>query len=695
MSRKLKFSKELTNQSKASSLDLRPVSTLEVGREGGVAEFEVGNEDLQANDKGNFVYRLVIFPFIAVLILGLIISGHFDIYSSDVQNFGSTRSKKLLPNRGVIVDKNGVILAENVPSMNLYIDSEIFQRLEEQERDEVLVLLQEKLNGKWEDYDQEGNGLYESLKEKYEFLYSDQRWFVQLKLASGLENDMAIELKAIADEYEFLIVDDHNVRNYPYGQLTSHLLGYSSNISAEDIESLDYLSIENQDETVGKLGLERFYDALLRGENGYAIEERNARGELVSDGFRVVDEKIEGANLQLNLDIVAQQKMYEILEKAVQEYEADGASGIIQRIDDGGIEVIANYPSYDNNPFVSGISIGEYAKIRENPNRPLVDRALGAQLPPGSIFKTLTAAVGLQSGVIDSDTTYLSRDGYAFSNDVIFPEINNNSYGNLNVVDALSVSSNIFFCEVMRNGLEIDEFSGYLDKFGIGKTTGIDTFSEASGMLPSRANKESLALNRAWLDPIWYPEGDSCNTAIGQGITTITPIQAVNWVSTLNNGGKVFEPSLVQASFDGELGDESRELSPTVVNKDFIDQQNLETVIEGMRYAVERERLGIYPLKDTKYGVGAKTGTAEFGRIDPETGYYEQQHGWVVGFFPAQEPKYSFVILLENGKRGLNAAITAKEFLDWHYGYVQVLDGSDPNVEFDLEVDEGAPEDTL
>jgi penicillin-binding protein 2 len=209
----------------------------------------------------------------------------------------------------------------------------------------------------------------------------------------------------------------------------------------------------------------------------------------------------------------------------------------------------------------------------------------------------------------------------------------------------------------------MDELDKYLVRFRVGQTMGIDIPGEMPGRLPSPENKIKLANTTSpWLDPIWYPEGDSCNSVIGQGITLVTPLQLVNWASTIANGGILMTPHVGKSLVDVN-GDE-RELTFQPIDKLDFDPQALKLVQDGMRLSVGGARRVIYPLTDAKVHVAGKTGTAEFG-IKDSNGVYEHTHAWVIGFFPYENPQYAFVVFLEDGGASNNSAYVVKQVIDF------------------------------
>jgi penicillin-binding protein 2 len=564
--------------------------------------------------------------------------------------------------RGVIFDRNGKKVVENVSSMNVYINIESYLEadgaLDNLKIEEVSYTLEGILEGDWKKENEAGED-YLSISEKIYAVHKSSPYFTEILIATDIDNDTAIELKAQSEELLGVHTDDGSKRNYVINTSMSHLLGYTGEVSATDLERLDYV---DSTDIVGKSGLEREYDERLNGIDGKKAWEVDAFGKTISDDEYILQEPVEGENLYLTIDSDIQSKLYEILSDATKEYGASGAAAVIEDVETGEIISLVTYPSYDNNLFVGGISYKNYAKLLEDEMNPLLNRTISAQIPPGSTFKTLVAIGALDSGAINKSTIYVSRAGYSFSSGALFQEYRNHVYGRLNVVDALAVSSNIFFCETIRNW-DMNELVPYLEAFGIGELTGIDLPGETAGRLPSPANKIYLANTTSpWLDAVWYPEGDSCNSVIGQGITLVTPLQMANWMAAIANGGTLNTPHLAK-KFINEEGDEDiLEYEP--IATDLASSNALNITKEGMRAAVLREGSGLSLLSGYSFSVAAKTGTAEFGALN-EKGVYEHTHAWVGGFFPYESPKYSFSILLEDGGESYNAVKTARIFFDW------------------------------
>ena len=621
------------------------------------------SEKVDNISKWNLIYTFLIFVLLfGVLIINIadlqIVKGE-EMYLSSENN--QIKIESVSPLRGVIFDRNGVLVAENLSAMNVYVSINSFLNENEGVDKEKLKHISDTLGGILnikEIVDSEGNE-YSSIYEKVISIYGSSTYLTDILVASGIDDDMAIEIKAQGENLEGIYVDNGNERYYPLNTTFSHILGYTGDITAEDLESRDYVGYTD---VVGRAGLEYIYDEKLFGTSGKIAIEVDASGNEVGTEKAVLQEAVNGENLYLTIDSVVQEELYELLKQGVEESEATGGAAIIENVETGEILAIVTYPSYDNNLFVSGISLSDYTSLIEEENNPLLNRAVSAQEPPGSTFKTIVASGALDAGVIDRYTQYVSTSSYTFSSGAPFQEYQGHAYGTLNLIEAISVSSNIYFCEVIRNW-NMDELVPYIEKFGIGELTGIDIQGEATGRVPSPENKEILANTTSpWLDPIWYPEGDSCNSVIGQGITLVTPIQMANWMSAIANGGTLNTPHVAEKFVSNEGNEEILEFE--AIRSGVVSKQALEVVREGMWSAVNGSRATIYPLKNMSIEVAAKTGTAEFGELN-EKGEYEHTHAWTTGFFPYEDPQYSFAIFLEDGGESANAAYVARYMIEW------------------------------
>jgi penicillin-binding protein 2 len=572
------------------------------------------------------------------------------------------RKESIAAYRGVVFDRNGTKLVENIASSSLYIMIDKYlveNEVNEAQLQSTCDTIGGILNTHWKKTSDDQAIEYSSIYDRVLKIHSASPYFTDILVASDLSNEEVIQIKAASDTLQGIYIDDGSKRSYPYKELLSSILGYTGNVTAEDLESIDYL---NSTDIVGRTGLERKYDKQLAGEDGQMVWEVDALGKKISEQGLTLRKPVSGENLYLTLDMSIQSKLYDVLKAGTSSAKATGAAGIIEDVNTGEILGMVTYPSYDNNLFIGGISVSDYSKLLNDKANPLMNRAIAAQVPAGSTFKTMVAVAAFDAGAITKYTQYTSTSNYTFSNGASFQEYHNHAYGTLNVVGALTVSSNIYFCELIRHW-DMNALVPYLDKFGIGKLTGIDIPGEMAGRMPSPSNKLLLANSTSpWLDPVWYPEGDSCNSVIGQGITLVTPLQMSNWVAAIANKGTLYKPHIAKYFVD-EAGNKS-EIPVEILQSNIAKTEAFNISQEGMWSAVNGHGASISSLANLGVTVAAKTGTAEFGALDKK-GNYEHTHAWVTGFFPYENPKYSFSIFLEDGGESINAVKIMKEMIAW------------------------------
>ena len=568
--------------------------------------------------------------------------------------------RRVTPDRGVIFDRNGRKLAENLPANNLYMNVSVYKvegKIDADKVRESAEVLENILGDSWGEPDQK----YNSLSEKILDLMREYSYIRTLLIIDEIDNDTAIKIKSNTEKLPGFFLDNSTKRYYPEGKAFTHVLGYVSKVNAEDLKTRDYISIND---IIGRTGVERYYDQYLVGEKGEYAVEVDSRGNIVSSARIDVKELKQGKSLYLTIDYESQKKAYRSLRREVENGKAIAGAFIVQDVSNGEIIALASYPSYDNNAFIGGISSTDYKEIYEQKGNPIFNHAISAQQPPGSIFKTIVLAGLLDSGSLSTSKKYLSDDKFRFSDGSGFYEYKRRSWGWLNVVEALSVSSNLFPCKAVLDS-DYNDLIKYFEDFNIGSRTGIDLVGESRGRLPSPENKIWLAENGfTWLEPVWFPQGDACNSVIGQGITTVTPIQAVSWTSTIANGGDYFRPHLGMYLSDdnGEIIEIEEDY---LLRENIVDDKSLKVIRKGMRESVSGSRGVIYGFRYAPISVAAKTGTAEYGAKN-EKGEYEHTHSWVIGFFPYEKPKYAFVVYLEDGGMSSNAVNVAQEYIDWY-----------------------------
>lgn len=590
------------------------------------------------------------------------------------------RKIKKYPNRGIIFDRNGKKLAENIPVNNISLniseydcsnskntcsEDENFDLSSLQKTCETLQSLSETYVVQEISENSENEEVFYSLYDKVLGEINKIGDEETVIILYDIPNTLAIDVIAYKDSLKGINLEEGTKRHYSYGEVTGHLLGYVGKATQNEIDSSDYIQVND---IVGKAGIEKQYDKYLLGSAGEYLVEVDSMGRRVNSSEIIEKEVINGKDIYLSIDIDKQIKAYEALKSGMEKSGGDAGAMILQDVKTGEIVAMASYPNYDNNLFIGGISSEEYSKLINDPRKILLNRAVAGQQAPGSIFKTLVLSSALEAGVITKNTKFLSSSNYMLTKSTGFHEYNKASYGWIDLNRALAISSNIYPCETIRSW-NIEELVSYLKRFGVGEKTGIDLPGEVKGMLPSPENKEWLANNGSyWLDEDWYEPADSCYSVIGQGITTVTPIQAVNWASVFANGGVLNTPHLAIGSLDETLCNngencfekiEKFEYEPK--NISVLSEKSITTMAEGMRGVVTN---GISSsLKDARYNIAIKTGTSEAGeKLD--NGGYTRSHSWVMGFFPYEEPVYAFSVFMEFGGKSYNAQSAVKDFIN-------------------------------
>jgi penicillin-binding protein 2 len=552
-------------------------------------------------------------------------------------------SVKLVAPRGVIYDSNGNKLAYNIASYSLYVKTNELNTADEERffsaigkrlgEDGSLLQAAYKLKA----YDEQGN------KE------DSQR----ITIKSDLSYEQYFALLANNDQLKGLYINVEPLRYYETGIKMANILGYVGDPDQNDIKK--GIFSESQ---VGKVGLERYYDSYLRGKEGVQVKERDP----ITKEYKVYDvqEVQAGNNLYLTIDQQWQAALYKALSARSDEVKAFAGAGIIINSDTGEVKAMVSYPSYDDNLFARGISSKDYLDLINNPKRPLINRPVALQLPPGSTWKLIGATAALESGVVNENTNFYSNRFMDLPGGVRLYEADGNFLGNLNFKKALGYSSNLYFCNAaiemnkLKNGPEY--LLGFASQYGLGKKTGVDLYEEQAGSLPSRELKKIL-----YREP-WYI-GDDCNTIIGQGMDAVTPIQMAVVASAINNGGKVLKPYLV-SKISNQNDEVVQRFSTEVVTNIQASQSTFDIIKNGMRFVVESGTGNA--LKDSPGNVIAKTGSSDAAEII-DGKRYSGAHSWTVGCFEYQSQHYCFATMLQWGGRGYKSSPIMKNFINCLY----------------------------
>jgi len=433
-------------------------------------------------------------------------------------------------------------------------------------------------------------------------------------------------------------------RFYPKRDLFTHVVGYVGRINDRESKIINPINYSGTD-SIGKIGIEKFYEESLLGEVGSDHVETNARGRVM----RVIDHvsPVAGNDLQLHLDSRLQQVAYEA-------FSGERGSLVAIEIETGGVLAMVSAPSYDANPFVSGISQKAYGALLNSEDKPMFNRSIRGQYPPGSTIKPLFGLIGLQSQSITTDTK-IEDPGYFLMEGIERPWRDHNSerggHGKgVDLAKAIIESCDVFFYK-MGVKIGIDTLAISSQAFGLGKKTNIDLPGERSGIMPSRIWKKN-ARGASWFD------GDTINVSIGQGFMLTTPLQLAVMTASIASRGDLIQPQIVKSI----NGVENPTIKVTESSK--ISDKHWNYIHESMRDVVHSNRGTARGInKDLTYNIAGKTGTAQVISINASDEYdrskiSERQwdHALFVAFAPAEDPKIAVALIVENGEHGSSAA---------------------------------------
>ncbi len=594
---------------------------------------------LDINFDGRF---LSVYLMIAVIFLYLI-SGLFELQlvSGRKNLLAATRTSQstelIIPPRGLIYDSNDQILAYNAPSYSLYIEKSLLQVDKERE---VITKLAES-------FGREPNDLLDTYRSQ---AYSAGNTENDIKIITGIDSDSYFKGLGIVSSLKGVRLESENLRTYRDAPYFSNILGYIGKPNELDLVDGVYTISK-----VGKDGVEKVYDEYLRGKAGKEVLQKKYLEGTETTFIQEVAKS--GDNVHLTIDGQWQKKLSEIMQERLEVLGAFASAGVVMDSNTGEIKAMVSLPNYDNNLFVDAIKNEQYTSLLSDPRSPLINRPIALQLPSGSIYKIVGASAALEERVITSGTVINSEGCMKLSAGVEFCEADKKVLGDLTVVSALSKSSNLFFCKVaMRMNSQadgIDTILTYARDYGLGQKTGVDLLGEQIGSLPSPELKKKL------FNENWYV-GDDCNSIIGQGLLTVTPLQMTVAVSAVNNGGNILKPQVLSKIVDQE-GNVVKEMTPETVRKVAVSETNLETIKQGMRSAAEEGSASL--LKGLPGDIIMKTGSADAAELINGK-LYEGAHSWVTGCFNDNGNDYCFVFMQQWGGRGFQTVPIVKKFVN-------------------------------
>lgn len=574
----------------------------------------------------------LIAAFVVLILLGRTLT--LQILNSDqnraLAEGNRVRETDIRAPRGVIYDSKRTIVARNVPNFEVSATpSELPKKGEDR------MVLYSKLSEILKKPPQEIAAAAES---------KGLRYGQQVLVADKLDQGTATLAIMRQNEMPGIHVDDNPERRYETPQEFAHLIGYTGRVSEDDLKRNPEWQASDY---VGKSGLEVEYEPDLRGTNGKRRVEVNAQGQAVKE--LQSSDPTSGKNLVLGVDPDLQRTMYAAVENGVRSSKraATGGSAIAINPKNGEVLGMVSTPSFDNNSFVNGIKEDNYRALADNPRKPLFNRPVSGEYPPGSTFKIVTATAALAEGII-SPGTYLSSPGFITVAGSQFVDWDKNGHGSVNVVSALEKSSDVYFYKVSggfdkQKGVGEQKLGDYMRQYSIGSKSGIDIPGEKTGLVPTAEWKEDT-FNEPWFI------GNTYQMGIGQGFVLTTPLQVANYTAAIAGNGIAYKPHLVKAVEDADNPANNRAIQAEPLVNLKVDKTVIQSVQDGMRAAVKTgtaRELSTLPVE-----ICGKTGSAEFAN---ET----NAHAWFTAYAPCNDPQIVLTVMIEGGGEGSDVAVPA------------------------------------
>ncbi|MBV9264717.1 MAG: penicillin-binding protein 2 [Acidobacteriaceae bacterium] len=586
---------------------------------------ELSPERLLHDDPKPAAGKVAVFQYLSVAVFVFLISGFWklqvqnpDVYSEAAER-NRIKSTPLLAPRGKILDRDGRVIVDNKASYSLLLN-----------RDQI----------KWEHLPAIADAMhldYDELARKIRRMGSSP----QIIIKDQLTRDEIAFVESHRDSSSYPEMDLIRAwrRQYPQDGFAAHVVGYVGEISESELDSPAFIDYR-QGDLIGKDGLEREYDTRLRGIDG---QERVLVDNMGRERqMETQKEAVPGKDLQTTLDLDLQ---------AVAELAMEGKRGAVVALNPQNGEVLAmvSRPAFDPNKFTGRISRSDWTEIAEDKYKPLLNRAIQAQLAPGSTFKPIMAIAGLESGVIDDKTEFHCSGGASFYGHYFACHLKQ-GHGAISVHRAIAQSCDVFFYNV-GNRLGIDRIAHYADLAGIGRKTGIDLPNETQGTMPS--TKWKLRMSRQK----WYA-GETISVAIGQGAVTVSPLQIVSALGGLGVGGEWYKPHLVRTD------------KPVLLRKANFNPDNWQDVLSGMCAVVNEGGTG-RAAQLPGITICGKTGTAQVAATERTKGAKLKSdlanNAWFVAFGPKENPEIAVVALFENGQESYNAVPIVRDILKAYF----------------------------
>jgi len=616
--------------------------------------------------EANLFARRVLIAFIGVIVMLLILFSN--IYTLEVESYDKYQTKSnsnrikvlpVAPNRGLIYDRNGVLLAENKPIYSLEVIPEDVNNINEKLIEVSLLLnISEEKQAK----------ALKSLRSK--------RRFKPIEIHSRLSDQQVAIFSVNQHKFPGFFIDARLKRYYPFADLTTHSVGYVARINQRDNLKLQDKGIaENYAATrnIGKLGLEKYYEEMLHGSIGHQEVEINNQGRIIRT--LSFTPPIPGKDITLSLDIELQM----IAKRAL-----SGKRGSIVIMDPRNGEILAMYsnPGYDGNLFVHGISNKKYNKLRNSKDLPFINRSTQGLFPPASTIKPLIALTGLEEEMITPEFEIYDPGFYQLEGvETKRRDWKKWGHGKVNLTKSLEQSCNVYYYDLAFK-LGITRISTMMEKFGFGDYSGIDIHEERSGIMPS------VEWKRARYNQQWYT-GETLSVGIGQSFWTVTPIQLVNAITILVNKGEVKIPHLLKSTTETINTSSDNPLSTSTITTDIVyedkapivlkEPKNWDLVLDGLHNTVQKPgATGYNAFKGSTYDAAGKTGSAQVANIKQDEKYdatttreSQRDNAMFIAFAPYEKPEIVVAVAIENVAKGggaSNAAPVARQMMDQYFG---------------------------
>lgn len=605
--------------------------------------------------ESNVFMRRVFFAFLFVVILTLVLLSN--LYTLQVERHESyqTRSndnrismRPIGPNRGLIFDRNGKLLAENKPTYSLEVIPEKAGDLKEMiERISKIITLSDEQQKRF-------------IKNVHR-----QRRFKRFVLKNNLTESEVAKFSVQQHHFAGLKIEARLTRFYPYGEALAHALGYVGKINKKELQKLDgdgHTANYAATRDMGKQGLEKYYETQLHGQVGYREVEINSRGRVLRT--LNIEPPIPGNDLTLSLDIDLQKTAQQALK---------GFRGAVVAMDprDGGILAFYSNPSYDPNLFVHGISSKDYDPLIQSKDRPLINRATQGQYAPASTAKPFMGLLGLDAGVVTEHTKIRDPGFYQIPKVTRkYRDWTKYGHGDVDIYMSIERSCDIYYYELAYQ-LGIDKISTFMARFGFGEKTGVDIYEESNGILPSKQWKRAL-----YNEPFYA--GDLISVGVGQSYWTATPLQLAFATTMLVNKGKIRPPHFVQQQLVRQstsqtvITTQDPDLPPIKLNAD----QSWQIILDAMHRTVNSVHgTAEKVFRGSKYDAAGKTGTAQRVNVAEDVEYDKKKiskrnlpNALFTGFAPFDNPEIVIAVILENGEHGGSVAgPVAKKIMDQYF----------------------------